>query len=105
VLANLLQGFQFMPVPGHEAQKLYARLYARTGTWGKLELILQGDPIPPALLEAGERLRKIWLRVEAEKELRDELEPRKRKSVTFTNDHGEVITIHGFEPRVEEKDE
>lgn len=94
-------------MPGPEAKKLYARFYARFGTWGPgLLLILKGDPIPTDLEAAAYRLRKIWLRVEIEKELRDELNPPnlKPKTVTWTNDYGEEISIHGYETTSAEKD-
>lgn len=93
-----------MAEPGPMAKQLYARYFARFGEWGPgLFLILQGDPIPADLVEAGERLRKIWKRVELERELRDELDPPKPKTVTWVNDSGEVVTIHGYETREEEE--
>ena len=97
-----------MPIPGPESQKLAARYFAITGKWPPgLLLVLDGDPVPVDLQIAGERLRKVWLRVEAEKALRDELDPPKRKTVTWTNDAGEEITIEAYEPsdNVREREE
>ena len=87
-----------MPIPGPETQVLCSRLYAMSGQWPAfLEGILKGDPIPQDLVEAGERLRRVWLRVETEAELRDELEPPKKVTVSWVNDIGEEISIIGFE--------
>jgi hypothetical protein len=92
-------------MPGPETKRIYARYYAITREWGPgLLAILAGDPIPEDLQAAGERLRKIWLRVEAEKELRDELDPPKKKTVTWTNNEGETLTIEGYEPIYTEED-
>lgn len=65
-------------------------------------MVLGADPIPADLEDAARRLRKVWLRVEAEKALRDELNPPKRKTVTWVNEHGEMLSISGFEPRADE---
>lgn len=93
-----------MSEPGPLTHKIASRYYARFGEWPPgLILVLGADPIPPDLEEAARRLRKIWLRVEAEKELRDELNPPARKIVMWTNDAGETITLEGFEPIEEPK--
>lgn len=105
VVANLLQSGEPMSMPGPEAKKIYARYYARFGTWGPgLLLILKGDPVPPDLAAAAYRLRKIWIRVETERELVEELNPPKRKTVTWINDDGEEMTIHGYEAEEEEEE-
>jgi hypothetical protein len=95
-----------MSTPGPETQVLCSRYFARFGQWPSfLILILGSDPIPPDLEAAAYRLRKVWLRVEAEKELRDELNPLVRKTVTWTTETGETVTFHGYEPRAYETKE
>jgi hypothetical protein len=87
-----------MAKPGPFAREHYAKFFAVFGHWGSLALILQGDPIPPDLLVAGERLRAIYLR-ETEKKLAkmDEEESRKEKTrITWINDLGEECSIEGY---------
>lgn len=87
-----------MSMPGPEAKRIYARYFARFGVWGPgLLLVLNGDPIPADLEANAYRLRKIWLRVEAEKELRDELNPSNRKTVRWINDAGEEVSLEAYE--------
>jgi len=89
-----------MPQPGPFTKKIAARYYARFGVYPPgLILVLGADPIPADLEEAARRLRKVWQRVEAEKELRDELDPPIRKTVRWVNENGDVVSISGFEPR------
>jgi hypothetical protein len=88
-----------MSTPGPETQILCSRLYAMSGQWPTfLTDILKGDAIPQDLVEAAERLRKVWLRVETEIELLDEMEPPKKITVSWINDSGEEISVIGFEP-------
>ena len=99
-MAHLLQTGEQMSEPGPLTKKIAAQFYARFGEWPPgLILVLGADPIPADLEEAARRLRKVWLRVEAEKELRDELNPPVRKTVTWVNENGETVSISGFEPR------
>jgi len=92
-----------MPEPGPLTKKIAAQFYARFGEYPPgLILVLGTDPIPSDLEEAARRLRKVWLRVEAEKALRDELDPPQPKTVKWVNEHGDVVSISGFEPRAEE---
>jgi hypothetical protein len=87
-----------MPAPGPMAKALYARYYARFGTWGQLELILQGDPIPKDLMENATRMRRAFLTEQERVEFAEKLRPGpKPKRVTFTNERGEEVTIDGFE--------
>jgi hypothetical protein len=89
-----------MPQPGPFTKKIAARYYARFGEWPPgLILVLGADPIPVDLTEAAQRLRKVWLRVEAEKELREELDPPRPKTVKWVNENSDVVSISGFEPR------
>ena len=95
-----------MSEPGPFTKKIAARYYARFGEYPPgLILVLGADPIPPDLEEAAQRLRKIWLRVEAEKELRDALDPPQRKTVRWVNENGDVVSISGFEPRTWEMED
>jgi hypothetical protein len=92
-----------MAYPGPLTKKIAAQFYARFGEYPPgLILVLGADPIPPDLEEAARRLRKVWLRVEAEKALRDELNPPKRKTVTWVNEFGETLSISGFDASAEE---
>jgi hypothetical protein len=87
-----------MSMPGPETKKLAARYYARFGQWPPgLILVLGEDPVPSDVVEAAERLRKIWLRVDLERELRDEIHPPNRKTVTWVNDDGETVSVDGYE--------
>jgi hypothetical protein len=87
-----------MGMPGPMAKALYARFYARFGNWGKLDLILQGDPIPKDLMENATRMRRIFLTEQERAEFVEKLRPApKKKRVEFTNDSGEKVVIDGFE--------
>jgi hypothetical protein len=97
-VADILEGDPTMSEPGPLTKKIASQYFARFGTWpAGLILVLGSDPIPPDLIEAAQRLRKVWLRVETEKALRDELNPPKQKTVTWTTETGEVVSIDGFE--------
>jgi hypothetical protein len=87
-----------MPNPGPETKKLAANYYARFGEWPPgLLLVLGSDPVPLDLVATAERYRKLWQRVEMEKELMELLNPAKPKTVTWTNDAGEEMSLSGFE--------
>jgi len=82
------------------ACQIYSRLYARFGEWGQLNLILQGDPIPKDLEENAKRLRRIFLteseRSEFVERVREQLSPKKKTTVTWTNDRGETCSVEGY---------
>jgi hypothetical protein len=101
-----MQGGGSMPNPGPETKKIAANYYARFGQWPPgLLLVLGSDPVPPDLVAAGEKYRQLWLRVEMEKELQESLHPPEPKTVTWTNDRGELVSISGFEVEEEPKHE
>jgi hypothetical protein len=91
-----------MPQPGPWSKKIYALYYARTGSWAPgLLLVLGGDPIPRDLEENARRMRTVFLSEELKREMHETESPRKKKTVTWVNDHGEKITLEGFETEEE----
>jgi hypothetical protein len=87
-----------MAYPGPETRKLYARYYARFGEWGQLDLILQGDPVPPDLLTAAKRLRAVYLAEEERRQLAENLGPKpKRIRVEWVTEDGEQVAVEGYE--------